>query len=348
MKKYLSLILIVSFLFSLVSCRKMPDSHSGSDEISVIEEIMYSGEEKQSTQQEISSDSKPDDASEAEKIVFDADQKDWKSTVIAPTTVIFYKDGMQSVSTDKELNHKIARHIEEWYKGERYGMTCACYSDESYVTYLKHKETAIQLEFDAEVKMYGGFIPSSVRRIFIPLTGEDDYVIFATGKGPGYWSHFYVDGSGLEQYFEERTFETIPEWQSTVSSPMKIQLYQNGNLLGEYTDADFNYKVAQHIESWYIYKESIKQTTDGMTADTITNIRNNDTYIELFFVSEIKFYGKNMILPETYNLLIPLTGDYAYCIFEAGDDYNYNKFSFSENSRGLEQFFEMLNIVDNS
>lgn len=340
MKKYLPLILIVSFLFCFASCRKLPDNSGSSSELSVIEDFVYVTEDNQSAQQETNK-------TQSEEVVLEQPQKFWQSTVIAPTTVTLYKDGMQSVSTDKEFNHKIAKHIEEWYKGEKYGVSCACYSKESAVTNLKYNEMAIQLEFDDEIKLYGGFIPPSVRRIFIPLTGKDDYVIFATGKGPGNWSHYYVDGSGLEGYFEGRSFEPMPEWQSTVISPWKIQLYQNGNFLGEYNDVDFTYKVAQHIESWHIYKEGINQTTDGITAETITNIRNNDTYIELFFSTEITFYDKNMILPETKNLLIPLTGDWAYCIFEAGNDFNYNCFSFPEGAKGLEQFFDVLKTDDN-
>ena len=53
-----------------------------------------------------------------EGITLDKKAQDWQSTVIAPTSVIFYKDGMQSVSTDKEFNHKIARFIEGWFKYE--------------------------------------------------------------------------------------------------------------------------------------------------------------------------------------------------------------------------------------
>ncbi|MBR5472543.1 MAG: hypothetical protein IKU82_00990, partial [Clostridia bacterium] len=199
MKKYLSIIIAVSLVLSLTACRKMPDSKS-SAELSVLKDFVYVTQDNQSIVQET-------DESKSEEVVSNQPQKIWQSTIIAPATVTFYKDGMQSVSTDKEFNHKIAKHIEEWYKYEKYGMTCACYSKESDVTNLKYNEMAIQLEFDDEVKLYGGFIPPSVRRIFIPLTGKDDYVIFASGKGPGNWSHYYVEGSGLEKYFEGRSFE---------------------------------------------------------------------------------------------------------------------------------------------
>lgn len=340
MKKYLSIIIAILLVLSLTACRKMPDSNS-SAELSVIKDFVYITEETQS-------DNPETDNTQSEEVVLDQSQKSWQSTIIAPTTVTFYKDGMQSVSTDKEFNHKIAKHIEEWYKKEwykdiKYGVSCNCLSKESDVTELKHNEMAIQLEFDDDINMYGGFISSSYRRIFIPLTGEKwEYVIFATGIGPSFWSHYYVDGSGLEKYFEGRQFEPIPEWQSTIIVPKKIQLYQNGVLLSEYTDVNFTYKVAQHIESWHIYKDSIEQTDVGITADTIQNIRDNETYIEIFFSAEITFYGKNMILPETKNLLIPLSGNYAYCIFEAGKDFNYNSFTVPEKATGLEQFFEII------
>lgn len=341
MKKYLSLILTVSLVFCFTSCRKLTDK--GSEQQSIIEDFVYVSDDDRSEQQK-------DDKTQSESSAADKPQKAWESTVIAPSSVVFYKDGMQSVSTDKELNHKIAKHIEEWYKEEYfkdYHANCVCILDESYIADLRDKEMAIQLEFDNETKVCGGFVPSSVRTVFIPLTGKDEYKVFAGGKGPGSWSHLNVKGSGLEQYFENRRFEPMPELRSTVTPPWKIQLYQNGNMLGEYKDVDFNYKIAQHIESWYRYKEGANQTTDGITDETITNIRNNDTYIELFFSGEIKFFDKNIILPETKNLLIPLTGDRAYHIFEADKNFNYACFSFCENANGLEQFFKEIKTSDN-
>lgn len=286
-----------------------------------------------------------------EGVTLDKNVNNWESTVAAPATVTFYKDGMQSVSTDKELNHKIARHIEAWYKYQTTFASCNCITYDHNIIERKHTETAIELIFDNEIKFYGGNMQSDERKIFISLDGKRAYEIFSNDLYFESWRDCMLlsECGGLEQFFEGRKFEEIPnnEWESTVVPPARVQLYKNGELLEELTDLETNQKIAQHIESWYIYKDSIESSNAGMTADTIGNVRRNETYVEIFFHSEIKFYGKNMLQSETYCLLIPLTGDYAYCVFEAASDCNYNRFNFPEKGNGLEQFFESLTVDNN-
>lgn len=285
-------------------------------------------------------------------ITFDKKAQDWQSTVIAPTTVTFYKDGMQSVSTDKELNLKIAQHIEAWYKYQTTLASCNCITTDKNIMVMKHNQTAVELIFDDEIKFYGGFLGSDERKIVVPITGDKAYHIFTSDLYSGYWGNTMTLSKcdGLEPFFEGRQFEEIPmdEWKSTVVPPYMVQLYRNGELLEESTDNETNHKIAQHIESWYLYEDSIKSTVLKESEDIIKNIRKNETYVEIIFHSEIKFYDKNMLSPETYCLLIPLTGDYAYCMFEAGDDYNYNRVSIDEDSAGLEQFFKSLTVDNNN
>lgn len=338
MKKYLAFILVIILLFSLASCKKIPITDSSS-KISVDQDFVYVTESDFSQIEEVES------TTQQESIPADR-EKTPQSTVVAPTTVTFYKDGKQSVSADKELNHKIAKHIEEWYKdADGTGVSCNCVSTDADVLLLKNTETAIELEFDDDIVFFGNRYLSHGRKIFIPLTGEKDYIIFSKGKAAGNWYHYYPNGSGLEKYFEGREYEEIPNdrWQSTITAPARIQLYRNGELSEEHTDQDFNLKVAQYVESWYLYETSINSTENDAYIDVVKKIRTNDTYVEITFHSEIKIYGENLLSPETYCLLIPLSGESAGCVFEAGKDYNYKTVHMSKNAQKMDHFFESLN-----
>ncbi len=345
MKKYISFILVLSLLLCLSACKKMPKGDGNSAEVSTVEDVVCFDEDKSTVSQtEIAS--KQEVVHSEENITSDEDSKKRQSTVIAPKAVIFYKAGMQSVSTDKELNYKIARHIEDWYKdaGDE-GVSCLCRSTDADVLRIKNNETAIELEFDKEFKFYGGHVSSKTRKIFIPLTGEKDYVIFAGSTAYGGWSHYYPNGKGLEAFFEGREFEPIPNerWQSTIIAPDRIQLYRNGELLEEHTDQDFNLKVAQYVESWYLYETSIDSTKNDAYIDVVKKIRANDTYVEIFFYGEIKIYGESLLSPETHCLLIPLSGEGAGCVFEAGNDYNYKTAHTPKNAQKMDHFFASLN-----
>lgn len=283
-------------------------------------------------------------------IALDKEVRKWESTVITPVKATFYKDGKQSVSDDKELNLKIAKHIESWFK---YATQCVAFNGittTSNITSQKYSSTAIELEFDSKFSFYGGFIQKDVRKIFISLDGEHPYTVFTNdGYYDTNWGNMSpvtkYKNKNLEQFFANRHFEDIQptdRWESTVYPPMRVQLYKAGELLKESTDKEFNHKIAQYIESWYKYKESLKFDDVGIKDTTINDIRKNKTYIEIFFNSEIKFYGNHILTEDTCCLLVPLTGDYAYFVFAANDDYNYNKYNFPENSKSLEQFFDEL------
>ena len=220
-------------------------------------------------------------------ITFDKKVEDWQTTVAAPTKVTFYKDGLQSVSTDKELNLKIARHIEEWFKYQTTLSSCNCIHYTSDIEKRKRSETAIQLDFDQQIEFYGGFIYKDERTLFISLDGDSAYDIFTGDPYSELWGNIgvYCENRNLEQFFTDRQYEPIPndQWQSTVIPPATIQLYKNGEMLREYTDKDFNHKVAQYIEQLYLYKTEIELADVPNYTETIDNIRDNETYIEMFF-----------------------------------------------------------------
>ena len=146
-------------MIGVSACKKTPEIVGSSAETSIVEEVVNSNiqEITQPPLQNQDSPSNKDVVSEKER----------KSTVIAPTTVTFYKDGMQSISTDKELNYKIARHIEDWYKDAgNEDISCNCYSTDADVLRIKNNETAIELEFDKSFTFYGGHVFKDTRKIF--------------------------------------------------------------------------------------------------------------------------------------------------------------------------------------
>ena len=284
-------------------------------------------------------------------IKLDKDVKKWQSTVIAPAKVIFYKDGMQSVSTDKEFNHEIAKHIEKWFQYEDSIAVANLAATTDLINYNRRNEMAIELQFDGEIKFYGGVISEKSRTLFIPLTGDDDHLIFSnTLKYPDDWSGPIGTngGAGLEKFFDKVQFTPLTEeekrWQSTVATPSQIEFYENGKLIGELgeymNDYAFNNKIALHIESWFYKKEKLDTIT--VSDLPIETAWANDTYIKVYFNSGPTFYGEN-IIPKEYNILvIPITGNYAYNIFVGDYNKTFSSTAYSIDGGGLEQFFEVI------
>ncbi len=275
--------------------------------------------------------------------------KKWESTVIAPEKVIFYKDGMQSVSTDKEFNHKIARHIEAWFQYEDSIAIANLAATTDLINKNRRNEMAIELQFDGEIKFYGGVINPKTRTLFIPLTGNDDNLIFHNSiDATDDWTGPFIAGDGLEWFFDKVQFTPLTEeekrWQSTVATPSEIEFYENGKLVGEsegYGNSfAFNNKIALHIESWFYKKEKIDTIT--VSEVPIETAWANDTYIKVNFYSGPTFYGENIIPKEYDILIIPITGNYAYNIFVGDYKKTFSSTAYSINGDGLEQFFEVI------
>ena len=146
-------------------------------------------------------------------ITIDKDVRKWESTVITPTKVTFYKDGMQSVSTDNDLNLKIAKHIESWFKYATQFTSMPAIITDSNITQQKYNSTAIELEFDSSVTFFGGSISKNTRKIFITIDGEHPYHIFTSnGSNDTTWGNMSPDTRNgekrnLEPFFEGRKFE---------------------------------------------------------------------------------------------------------------------------------------------
>ncbi len=285
-------------------------------------------------------------------VKLDKDVKTWKSTVIAPTTVTFYKDGMQSVSHDKELNHKIAKHIESWYQYEDSIAIASLAATTDLINKNRRNETAIELQFDGEIKFYGGVINQKTRTLFIPLTGDDDNLIFHNSTdAPDDWTGPIGTngGTGLEKFFDDVKFTPLTEeekrWQSTIATPGKIKFYEDGQLVGESEDWGgyaLNRDIAKHIEEWFYKKDKADTVTVMFSNLPIETAWAKDTYIEVHFNHGPTFYGENIIPIEYDTLIIPITGNYAYHIFVG--DYNraFSNTAYVTDGDGLEQFFEKI------
>ena len=341
MKKYLSLILCACFILSvLAGCRRLKSD--GSSAYSIVEQTVYVTE---------SADEETKQESEQSPQQTEQQQHYYISTVIAPYEVVFYKDGMQSVSTDKELNLKIAQHIEQWYKYRKSIACCNLAATTDLIRKMRQNETAIELHFDDEIKFYGGVISSNTRTLFISLTGEYDNLLFSnTMQSPDYWGGPIGTngGTGLEQYFDYVQFTPLTEeekrWRSTITTP-SIEFYRYGELICDtgayFSDYQFNYEIAQHIESWFYHKDEIPTIETGIQDKTLTNIRDKETYIELWFGGGTTIYGKQIFSDDSCYLIIPLTGEYAYCIFEGTYD-EFSSVAYMPDGDGLEQYFDRL------
>ena len=280
-----------------------------------------------------------------EGMTFEYNAKSWKSSVIVPKTVTFYKDGMQTVSTDEELNYKIACHIEDWFRYEESIAAASLSANTDLINEAKRNEMAIELQFDGEVKFYGGVLSDTVRTLFIPITGEYDYLIFQNSpSNPNYWSGPILGEKGLEQFFDCVQFTPLTEeerrWTSTIGTARDIEFYENGKSIGNsdgaFKDYPFNRKLSQHIESWFYHKEEVPTVT---VLDTpLENAWKNETYIMLWF-NDNTFYGKQILSEKSSRLIIPLTGEYAYHIFEGTYD-GMSNVAINIGGSGLEQFFE--------
>ncbi len=284
-----------------------------------------------------------------ENLTLDKEVRKWESSVVAPKKVTFYRDGKQSISTDKEFNHKIALYIEKWFKYVTSYASFNGITTTENITYNKYNTTAIQLEFENDVT-FNGNVWKNDRVIFISIDGKHPYTIFTNDGFSDQWGNLSPYNpqaqKDFEQFFTGLKYEDIPpvdRWQSTVIPPDRIQLYKNGEMLEESTDRNVNYQIAQSVESWYLYRENITFNDTPNSEETILNIRKNETFIELIFYSEIKFYGKYVDNQDTRCILIPLTGDYAYCMFVSDNNtYNYKKFNYDGKSKSLEGFFDTL------
>ena len=287
-----------------------------------------------------------------EGVTLDKKVREWKSTVIAPATVTFYKDGASAVSTDKELNLKIAQTIESWFMYRESLVACKCAGDIDHFIPIKNKETAIELLFESEANFNSAF-SSQTYSIFIPLTGEDANQAFHLSFNHPYsWSSpIGIDASILEQYFQSVDLTPLPEeekkWLSTVIPSYSFSAYEKRKKVGEsekhYTDYLLNHKIMQKIESWFYKKEEINRVDLGFTDTRLNEIKSTSKYLEIKLKSnDYSFFGKTIFAENTKYIVIPLDGDYAYYIFEGDENKNYSYNAIVTEGSGLEEYFEKI------
>ena len=222
MKKYISLMLIITLLFGLVSCGKK----TADDKLAPVK----------------------------------------NSTISTPTEVIFYNDGMKTVSLDKELNLKIAQYIEAVFKDndvKNKATNLAATTD--LIDEIRRNEKAIELKFDSEIKFCDETVISSDGcTLFIAVTGKYSSYMFDNNNWPDDWGGPRMGVEGLEQFFENVEFTPLTEeekrWRSTISTPL-VKVCGNGKFvfkeMENLREYQYTHKIAEHIESWFYHKEEI-------------------------------------------------------------------------------------------
>ncbi len=340
MKKYVSLILVLILLAGLVACRKEDAVISSAFDWQETVELS----EQRATTPETSQIEAPTQTKNLPKT---EKPPITQSTISTPYEVCFYKNGMQTISTDKELNLRIARHIEAWFDGKDAIAVAGLAATTDLIREIKLVDWAIELNFDSEINDKNGAFYKNTRTLFLPVTGEYDYLIFSNSiKSPNDWSGPIGGEDGLEKYFEEVTFTSLTEeemrWRSTVSTPSTVKFYSGGKPMGEseyMKGYELNREIALQIESWFYKKDDIpiKMVTDF----PLETAWGSEDYVELYFLKTPTFYGEQIIDEKYSHLIIPLTGEYAYHIFVR----TYNEILdvvIDIGGSGLEPFFEQF------
>ncbi|MBQ2933940.1 MAG: hypothetical protein IJE02_04970 [Clostridia bacterium] len=135
------------------------------------------------------------------------------STVATPYEVRFYKNGIQTVSTDEEFNFKIAQHIEAAFvRSDSYINEIDLAVTTDLIDKMRKNETAIELRFDTAVKFNDEYVISSdACMLFIPVTGEYANFLFDNNMSPDYWGGPRYGDFEIEKFFEQVTFTPLTE-----------------------------------------------------------------------------------------------------------------------------------------
>ncbi|MBR6503309.1 MAG: hypothetical protein IKT42_07725 [Clostridia bacterium] len=247
-------------------------------------------------------------------ITLDKDVRKWESTVITPTKVTFYKDGKQSVSTESDLNRKIAKYIENWFKYATQFKSMPAIITDSNITQQKYNSTAIELEFDSSFTFFGGSISKNTRKIFITIDGEHPYHIFTSnGSNDTTWGNMSPDTwngekRNLEPFFEGRKFEENIGDAGDVFNSEKITHVAFYGYGGQGTRVDVPLENINEIINWLGTFTLGKSITTAIPPGTNTNfveieyidgtvVKHGLDVIEVYGVSYELECGKH---PECY------------------------------------------------
>ena len=343
MKKHLLVLLIVSLLFGMISCGKNPTNNSSGYSSAVENSTptinnstpLQSNQQVPMNNETISSESTFQSTNSPPLV---------EDLIDTPIEVIFYKEGMKTISCDAKLNNQILQDVINEFNNEDIISIANLAATTDLIRELRRTEMAIEIQLNQHLEIDNPIVKPTTKTLFITVTGKYDYMIFRnTFASYNDWSGPIDGGKGMEKYFENITFTPLTEeekrWQSTVETP-EINFYEKGNLIGEskiYSGMDLNYKVATHIEKWFYKKDNI-QTIPVQFSDTQIPW-GNVNYIELLYNHKTTFYGEEIIKEKYYKLIIPLEGEYAYHIFTY-DFKEYSNIAYITGGSGLEQYFE--------
>lgn len=247
-------------------------------------------------------------------ITLDKDVRKWESTVITPAKVTFYKDGKKSVSTESDLNRKIAKYIESWFKYTTMYTSMPAIITDSDIMQQKYNTTAIELEFDSSFAFYGSFINKNERKIFITLDGEHPYHIFTNdGSYDTNWGNMSPvtrsdDRRNLEPFFEGRKFEENIGDAGDVFNSKEIARVAFYGYYGKGTRVDVPYENINEIINWlgtFTLGESVTTAIPPGTNTHVVEIEYVDGTVVKQGLDVIEIYGVSYELecgkhPECY------------------------------------------------
>ena len=287
-----------------------------------------------------------------EGVTLDTKVRTWETTVEAPATITFYKDGATAVSTDKEFNLKVAQHIENWFKYKSTGIGLSLAATSDTLRPIRQNELAVELQFDNDIVFFGQTKFSNSRTIFIPVTGEHANIIFSNSiRYPDSWSGPIYGGTGLNQFFDYVQFTPLTEeekrWRSTVRVASYIAAVENGEIIGEsgitfMSDYSISYVLMQNVENFFYRKEEIKRLDSPLSDSAFEDLKSKGKYLLIGIIPDTTFYGQQILTKNTNFILIPLEGDYAYYIFELDQNKNQCANPIITEGGNLEKDFETV------
>ena len=184
---------------------------------------------------------------------------------------------MQSVSTESDLNRKIAKYIESWFKYATEFTSMPAIITDSNITQQKYTTTAIELEFDSSFTFYGGSIQKNTRKIFITLDGEHPYHIFTNdGLHDTSWGNMSPVtrnyNRNLEPFFEGRKFEENIGVAGDVFNSKEITHVAFYGYYGKGTRVDVPYENINEIINWLGTFTLGKSITTAIPPGTNTHV----------------------------------------------------------------------------
>lgn len=196
MKKLISIILCLILFSALGGCKFFTPAQDSylSYEIEI--------ENENSSQEASSKKSKPKTKKPATKKPASSNNAP-KSTIGTPNLITYYKDGHAIHYTNANSNKKLAEFIESYYLSSTNAKSVNTTINKELIYKIKGADTAIEITFNSEVKLYGGIVPSGTQSILIPLTGNHANMLICGSNIENYQSAISYSPKDIKNSFPE-------------------------------------------------------------------------------------------------------------------------------------------------